>query len=95
MHRAVPGRYRIQTNFFGSGAQSLTGPTTVQATVITDFGRTSEKRRALTVRLSERKDVVDVGEVAIADPAPQPAAPKPPLRKPAGRQGPIEMPFAK
>jgi uncharacterized protein YfaP (DUF2135 family) len=94
VHRAVPGRYRIQTNFFGSGAQNLTGPTTVQATVITDFGRANEKRRALTVRLAERRDVVDIGEVAIADPAPQPAAPKPPLRKPAGRQGPTEMPRA-
>lgn len=63
--RALPGRYKVQTNFFGSGAQSLTGPTTVQATVITDFGRPSEKRRALTLRLKERKDVVEVGEVTI------------------------------
>jgi Ca-activated chloride channel family protein len=64
--RALPGRYEIQTNFFGSGAQSLTGPTTVQATVVTNFGRPNEKRRALTLRLEERKDVVDVGEVTIA-----------------------------
>ena len=71
-HRALAGRYKIQTNFFGSGAQSLTGPTTVQATVITDFGRPNEKRRALTLRLKERKDVVDVGEVTI-----EPAASRP------------------
>jgi Ca-activated chloride channel family protein len=64
-HRALPGRYKIQTNFYGSGAQSLTGPTTVQATVITNFGLPNEKRRALTLRLTERKDVVDVGEVTI------------------------------
>jgi Ca-activated chloride channel homolog len=85
IRRALAGRYRIQTNFFGSGAQSLTGPTTVQATVITDFGRASEKRQALTVRLTERKDVVDVGEVTIAEPAPKPAPPKPAAPKPVMR----------
>ena len=65
-NRALPGQYKVQTNFFGSGAQSLTGPTTVQATVVTDFGRPNEKRRALTLRLTERKDVVEVGEVTIS-----------------------------
>jgi uncharacterized protein YfaP (DUF2135 family) len=64
-HRALPGRYKVQSNFYGSGAQSLTGPTTVQATVITDFGRPDERRRALTLRLAAQGDVVDVGEVAI------------------------------
>ena len=76
-HRALPGRYKIQTNFYGSGAQSLTGPTTVQATVITSFGGPTEKRRALTLRLRERRDVVDVGEVTIEA--------KPPDERPASR----------
>jgi hypothetical protein len=61
VRRAMPGEYRIQSNFYGSGAQTLTGPTTVQATVITHFGRANEHRQSLTLRLTEAKEVVDVG----------------------------------
>ena len=63
LRRAHAGKYTIQANFFGSRSQALTGPTTAQATVITDFGRPTERRRTLTLRLSEEKDVVDIGSV--------------------------------
>jgi Ca-activated chloride channel homolog len=69
VRRALPGPYRVQTNFYGSRSQSLTGATTVQATVITDFGRPDEKRQALTLRLAEARDVVDVGTVRFGPPA--------------------------
>ncbi len=69
LRRAMAGAYRVQANYYGSRSQSLTGPTTAQATVITDFGRLNEKSRALTLRLAEAKDVVDVGEVRIDQPA--------------------------
>jgi Ca-activated chloride channel family protein len=60
---ARPGVYEIQANFYDSRAQSLTGPTTAQATVITDFGRPNEARQTLTPRLTEGKEVVDIGSV--------------------------------
>ena len=61
MHRAMAGEYRIQSNFYGSGLQTLTGPTTIQATVITHFGRPNEERQSLTLRLTDAKEVIDVG----------------------------------
>ena len=66
VRRAMGGEYQIKANFFGSGAQQVTGPTTVQATVVTDYGRPSEQRRALTIRLTTARDVVDIGAVAVA-----------------------------
>ena len=36
-------------------AQTLTGPTTLQATIFTDFGRPTEKRRSITIRLGQAK----------------------------------------
>jgi Ca-activated chloride channel homolog len=63
VRRALPGVYRIQANFFGSGSESLTGSTTAQATVITHFGRPEEDRRTLTLRLTDAKEVVDIGSV--------------------------------
>jgi hypothetical protein len=63
LRRAPSGKYEIRANFYGSTSQSLTGATTAQATVITDFGRRGERRRTLTLRLSDEKDVVDIGSV--------------------------------
>jgi tetratricopeptide (TPR) repeat protein len=65
LRRVVPGEYKIQANFYGSRQQELTGPCTVQATVITNFGRADEKRQALTVRLASARDVVDIGSVKL------------------------------
>ncbi|CAA9382923.1 MAG: hypothetical protein AVDCRST_MAG64-778 [uncultured Phycisphaerae bacterium] len=77
LRRFVPGKYKIQANFYGSGLQQLAGPTTVQATVITNFGRPNEKRQALTVRLASRQEVVDIGTVTLNPPAAAAPAAKP------------------
>ncbi len=63
VRRALRGDYRVQANFYGSRSQTLTGPTTVQATVITAFGRPDERRQGLTLRLTTAREVVDVGAV--------------------------------
>jgi tetratricopeptide (TPR) repeat protein len=68
VRKAMPGTYRIQTNYYGSGQQRLTGGTTVQATVITNFGRPNEKRQYMTLRLNESKETVDVGEITWKQP---------------------------
>lgn len=72
VRRAMAGDYLVQGNFYGSRAQTLTGPTTVQAVVTTDFGRPGEQRRAMTLRLSGARDVVDVGTVTFGTGAPGP-----------------------
>jgi hypothetical protein len=66
VRRAMGGGYQIKANFYGSRAQQITGPTTVQATVVTDYGRPTEQRRALTIRLTTARDVVEIGAVAVA-----------------------------
>jgi Ca-activated chloride channel family protein len=65
LRRAAGGAYAVRANFFGSRAQSLTGPTTVQATIITDYGRPTEARRSITIRLTSARDVVDIGAVDV------------------------------
>lgn len=65
VRKAMPGQYKIQANFFGSRQQALVGPTTVHATVITNFGRPDEKRQSMTLRLTDNKQVVDVGSVKV------------------------------
>ncbi len=67
LRRAMPGVYKIQANYYGTSQQRLTGGTTVQATVITDFGLPTEKRRFLTLRLRAQKDTVEIGSIKVAD----------------------------
>jgi uncharacterized protein YfaP (DUF2135 family) len=67
IHRAPKGPYKIMANYFGSQQQSVQGPVTVQATVITNFGRPTERRQSLTLRLTEQKETVTVGEVRVGE----------------------------
>jgi hypothetical protein len=80
IHRGLAGAYGVQANFYGSRAASLTGPTTLQATVFTNYGRPNEKREALTVRLTDNREVVDVGSIRFEGAAP--AATEPAVTKP-------------
>lgn len=64
IRKAMAGEYAIKAHFFGSGQQTLAGPTTVQATIITNFGWPNEERRSLTFRLTEPNDVVEIGRVS-------------------------------
>lgn len=64
LRRAMTGAYKVQSNYYGTRQQSLTGGTTVQATVITDWGRPTEKKQYLTLRLRDTRDTVDIGSVA-------------------------------
>ena len=66
MRRARPGAYQIEADYFGSSSASLLGPTTAQATIVTDYGRPNEKSESVTVRLTERDDAVEVGTARFA-----------------------------
>ena len=65
LRSAMPGDYRIRCKYYGSIQQSLIGPATVTATVITNFARPNEKRQRLTLRLENVRDFVDIGKITI------------------------------
>ena len=61
LRRAAAGAYQIEANYYGSNSEAILGPTTLQATIVTDYGRRNEKRDAVTLRLADASDVVAVG----------------------------------
>ncbi|MEM9487985.1 MAG: VIT domain-containing protein, partial [Myxococcota bacterium] len=63
VRRAMKGRYTIKTKFFGSSAAKLIGAVTLQVDVYTNYVRPNEKRRSITLRLTERKETFTVGEI--------------------------------
>lgn len=63
LRRAMDGSYDIKVDYFSSSAPALTGSVTLQVVIFTDYGRPGEKRQAVTVRLRESDDIIDIGEV--------------------------------
>lgn len=61
------GTYKVLTNYYASHQTTLTGATTVQATVYTDWATAQEKMQLLTLRLDKPKDKQLVGEVTMSE----------------------------
>lgn len=59
------GTYKILTNYFASHQTSLTGATTITATVYTDWATANEKQQILTLRLDKPKEKMLIGEVTL------------------------------
>jgi tetratricopeptide (TPR) repeat protein len=62
LKRALPGKYQIKANYYGNQQQILAGATTIQAALFTNFGKPNQQQKALTLRLKDTKEVVNVGE---------------------------------
>lgn len=63
IRKARTGMYEIQTNFFGSSSQRVAGAVTLQVDIFTNFGREDEKRRSVTLRLTDRKETFKVADI--------------------------------
>ncbi len=63
VRKARTGMYEIQTNFFGSSSQKVAGAVTLQVDIFTNFGRDDEKRRSVTLRLTDRKETFKVADI--------------------------------
>jgi Ca-activated chloride channel family protein len=63
--RPIPGTYRVQAHYFGDRRQSLSGPVTVQLEFQTDHGTVASARQAVTRRLEDGKQRIDVGEFTV------------------------------
>ncbi|MFO0746958.1 MAG: VIT domain-containing protein [Myxococcota bacterium] len=61
--KAMGGTYKVKTKFYGSSAAELQGAVTLQVDVFTNWGRPNEKRRAMTLRLTDKKEDFLVGEI--------------------------------
>lgn len=59
--KAQAGDYLIEINYFGNHQQKLTGPTTIQVELYTDYGTRNQTKQEITMRLEDSKEVVKVG----------------------------------
>lgn len=61
LRRAIPGPYQVRAHYFGDRSQKVGGPTTLMVTFFTNFGRPDEKRQSTILRLTNPRDLIDVG----------------------------------
>ncbi len=66
LKNAIPGTYSIQVNYYGDRQQSIAGPTTINVQICTDYGKPTEKKKDISMRMKSTQEVVDVGEIKIA-----------------------------
>jgi uncharacterized protein YfaP (DUF2135 family) len=64
--KATNGKYNVQVNYYGTSNQGLSGPTTVQAEMYTNWGRPNQSKKTITLRLSDRSEVIDLASLAFA-----------------------------
>jgi len=66
LHKKAPaGKYRVLSNYYASHQQKLTGPTTVTATIFTNWGRENEESQTMSLRLEKAKDNHEIGCIEV------------------------------
>jgi len=63
LRRAMNGLYAIKVNYYGSAAARLIGAVTLQVDIFTHYGRPNEERRSMTLRLTQKRETVTVGQI--------------------------------
>ncbi len=63
LRNAPGGDYAIRAKYFASHQQSIVGPATLTVDVFTHWGRPSQTRKTLTLRLDKAKDITPIGSV--------------------------------
>ena len=60
---SAQGSYFVQVNYYGTGQQTIYGPTTVQAELYTNYGKPNEQKKEITLQLTDNKEVIDIGRL--------------------------------
>ena len=61
--KGANGKYKVQINYYGSSQQTIMGPVTVQVQLFTKFGSKEQKLKEVTMRLSQNKEIIDIGDL--------------------------------
>ncbi|MBC5766808.1 VIT domain-containing protein [Ramlibacter albus] len=65
LRHAKPGRYTVQAQFYGHTQQFLSAGTTIMVRVTTGFGTAQARDEWLTLRVTQGREVVRVGDVLV------------------------------
>ncbi len=61
LKKAPKGNYKIEVNYYGNRSQKQLFPVSLRITFFTHYGTSQEKKQETTVRLSNKREVIEVG----------------------------------
>ncbi|MFT5600505.1 MAG: tetratricopeptide (TPR) repeat protein [Flavobacteriales bacterium] len=61
----APGEYKVELNYYGSTQQTVAGPTTIMVKLYTNYGKSNQKLKEVTRRVSSEKEVLAIGSIEI------------------------------
>ena len=61
LKKASKGNYKIEVNYYGNRSQKQLLPVSLRITFFTHYGSPQEKKQETTVRLSDQREVIEVG----------------------------------
>ena len=61
LKKAPKGTYKIEVDYYGSYSQKQLMPVTLRITFYTHFGTDKEEKQETTIRLTNKKEVIEVG----------------------------------
>jgi hypothetical protein len=67
LRRAIPGRYLIKANYYGTRQQTVIGATTVKLELYLRYGTGRMENKSVILRLTGDSRMVDVGEFVFAE----------------------------
>ena len=62
---APPGEYTVSAKYYGSSKKSKAGATSALLSLFTDYGRPTQRRKMITLRLDTSGGVVPVGSIVV------------------------------
>ena len=65
IRRPIPGTYTVKANYYGSRQQKVAGDVTVQVEFFTGFDTAQDKRQAVTRRLENKQQVIEIGRFMV------------------------------
>ncbi|MGQ0739714.1 MAG: VIT domain-containing protein [Bacteroidota bacterium] len=63
LKKAINGKYKVEVNLYGDTRQTLGGPISIKAELFTDFGKPTQKRQTINFRVTNTKEVVELGSL--------------------------------
>ena len=67
LKKAENGKYKVQVDYFGTHSQKQLMPVSLRITFYTHFGTPQQKQEETTVRLSNAKEVIEVGAFQVTE----------------------------
>jgi hypothetical protein len=63
LKKALNGNYTVDVNLYGDHRQTLGGPIAIKADLFTDFGKPTQKRSSINLRVTSNKEVINLGKL--------------------------------